>query len=104
MHPHPHQPPLGVSRASRMAAVPGGTMHHLTFAVATSAVLLASAIGAFGLPVLLRAPVPKAQTITVDFRLFGRDFKLTGTLDGTYDHPSKGSGKTPVRGAEDHQD
>jgi hypothetical protein len=43
---------------------------------------LASAIGAFALPVLIARRVPKADTVTINVRLLGKDHAVSGTLVG----------------------
>jgi hypothetical protein len=56
------------------------TTRRCALVVSASVILLASAIGAFALPVLMQRPVPKAQTITIEFHAFGKSYALVGAV------------------------
>jgi hypothetical protein len=66
---------------SPKSAVRRRTMRHSIFVVSSTVVLFASAFCAFGLPVLMERPIPKAQTVAIEFRFLGKDYVLNGTLD-----------------------
>src|ERR1700747_980390 len=64
------------------AAARKRSVGHTTFATVTSAVLVAAAFAAFGVPALVQPPLPKPATVTIDFHFLGKDYALSGSLAG----------------------
>jgi hypothetical protein len=94
---HPGSVPTRTSaqhNRTAKSAVRRRTMRHSLFLVSSTVVLFASAFCAFGVPVLMERPIPKARTVAIEFRFLGKDYVLNGTLDpsvaGPVAKPSNG--------------